>query len=92
MVLSLQANVEIRKAYHYYTELLEQAADSFFMEVESSLDSLQNHRKYDQVRYKSYSFKWLIKFRYGIHFIVDNERKLILVEGFYHQKQKTQLG
>ena len=65
-------------------------ADKFILEVDTKINSLIYDFNIYQVRYKNVRLSHLIKFKYSIHYILDEKRERIVVLAIFSMKENPE--
>lgn len=76
------AEKEIREAFLCYEEQREKLGSKFEEHVTKAIDDIRKNPFKYQVRYKSIRVQFLKKFPFGVHYVV-NEEKILLVAVFH---------
>lgn len=85
IIVSEEAIINIEDALHYYTAVAKHVTQDFYVDLENAIESLERHALKYQVRYRDVRIAHLLKFPYGIHYLVNGNEVIIL--RILHHKQ-----
>ena len=77
---------DFRKAFDYYKAIRPSLAKKFFVATNSALNDLKKNPFY-QIRYDEFRMKIVKKFPFIIHYIVDEQSKVVAVYGIRNSYQ-----
>jgi len=83
--ISEAAKSELREAFLYYEDQLENLGDKFQEEILSGFESIESNPNKFQIRYEAVRVCFLKKFPFAIHYIFS--KNAILIIGFFHTSQ-----
>lgn len=87
LVVSDKARFQIEKAIQWFFEQLPGLEIKFLSELDKAMTFIQKHPLKYQIRYKYVRVKFLNKFDFGIHYIIENQTVFVL--SFFHTSQNS---
>lgn len=81
---------EYKEAISWYLERSEQAAEGFVKEVNEKLATICNDPFRFRNTYKKYRETSLKKYPYYIVYLLDEDKKIVIVSSVYHHKRNPQ--
>lgn len=88
LVVSDRAIQLIAKAAQWFFEQSPGLETKFLIELDMGMEFIQKHPLKCQVRYKDIRIKFLKKFDFGIHYIIENETVFVL--NIFHTSQNSE--
>lgn len=88
LVLSERSLFQAEKIAQWFLEHKEGLEVEFLLELESNLNYIQKNPLKCQIRYKFVRIKFLKKFQFGVHFIIEN--KTVFVLNILHTSQSDE--
>lgn len=85
IIVSEEAIINIEDALNYYNTVANHVTKDFYKDLESTVESLERHALKYQIRYRDIRIAHLLKFPYGIHYLVNRNEVIILK--ILHHKQ-----
>lgn len=82
LLISHEAEDDIREAFIWYSSKNQQLADLYESEVSQALSLILSNPLYYQVRYDKIHVKFLARFPYGIHYRIA--KNVVVIIGVYH--------
>lgn len=80
------ATADFREAFEYYKDISPALAKKFFACTNAALNDLKKNPFY-QIRYDDFRMKIVKKFPYIIHYIIDENTKIVAVYGIRNSYQ-----
>ena len=87
LVVSDRAQHTIKKAADWFFEQNPGLEIKFLKELISAMDYIQKNPKKCQLRYRNVRIKYLKKFDFGIHYIIDSN--VVFVLAVFHTSQNA---
>lgn len=87
LVVSDRAILQIDKAASWFFEQTPGLETKFLIDLDKGMDYIQKHPLKCQLRYKDVRIKFLKKFDFGIHYIIENETVFVLT--VFHTSQNS---
>jgi plasmid stabilization system protein ParE len=72
------AKADIQKAYDWYEEKQIDLGESFLDQIDNALEQITNRPKAFQIRYDEVRINFTKQFPYGIHYLIDNKKVIVL--------------
>lgn len=82
LLISEAAELDIRDAFLYYEEQLNQLGQRFQRNVKSAMKRIQKAPFQNQIKYFEVRVEFLTKFPFGIHYVM-NKQDIIIVAVFH---------
>ncbi len=86
--ISEAAKSELREAFLWYEDQLENLGDKFQKEILSGIESIKSNPNKFQIRYEIVRVYFLRKFPFGIHYSFS-ENSIIII-GIFHTSQNPE--
>lgn len=83
------AKEDIRKAYDWYEEKQIGLGETFLDQIDSAFNQISDRPKSFQKRYKEVRINFIKQFPYGVHYIIDDKK--IIVLAVFAEKQSPDL-
>lgn len=87
LVVSERAQLQIDKAAQWFFDQLPGLEIKFLLDLDKAMDYIQKHPLKCQLRYNNVHVKFLKKFDFGIHYIIENQTVFVLT--VFHTKQNS---
>jgi plasmid stabilization system protein ParE len=88
LVVSDRAILQIDKAASWFFEQTPRLETKFLIELDKAMDYIRKHPLKCQVRHKTIRIKFLKKFDFGIHYIIENQTVFVLT--VFHTSQNSE--
>lgn len=88
LVLSERSLFQIEKIAKWFSDQKEGLEIEFLLELDSNLNYIQKNPLKCQIRYRFIRIKFLKKFQFGIHYIIENNTVFIL--NIFHTSQSDE--
>lgn len=88
LVISDRAQLQIDKAAQWFFEQIPGLEIKFLLELDKAMDYIQKHPLKSQLRYRDVRIKFLKKFDFGIHYIIENQTVFVLT--VFHTSQNSE--
>lgn len=86
-----RAAAEYMESIVWYKERSEQATENFIKAVNSKLDEIESKPDSFRKSYKQFHEARVKKFPFSIVYFIDEEKKLIVITGIFHQKRNPKI-
>ena len=90
IIVAEAAKDDIREAFLWYRGRREHLGFLFEADIDQAIESLKIYPYKNQIRYDNTRICMLRKFPYGIHFQIDEVRRVILVVAVFHNARNPQ--
>lgn len=82
LILSDEAVLDIEEAFLWYFEINPVIADKFEKTIFTTLEHIHIYPEYFQTKYRNIRVRFLSKFPYGVHYLYENNK--IIIVGVFH--------
>lgn len=86
IIVKPKAEKELQKALNWYDDQKDGLGIELYIEIADIIDRIKENPNYFQKRYRNFRISFTKKFRYGIHYIVEEE--IIYIHAILHTSQK----
>jgi plasmid stabilization system protein ParE len=85
IVVSSAAFKDIEQAFDWYEQISFELGESIKRNLFTSMSELENNPYLSSIKYKTIRVKFISRFPYGIHYVVQENKVKILA--FFHMKR-----
>lgn len=78
LIIRKRAENQIEEAYYWYEKKQNRLGDNFLEAVEHALTLIKINPQHFQSKYKNVKAIFIMKFPYGIFYIIDNDKIVVL--------------
>jgi len=86
IIVKPEAEKELQKALNWYDDQKDGLGIELYIEIADIIDRIKENPNYFQKRYKNFRISFTKRFRYGIHYIEEEE--FIYIHAILHTSQK----
>ena len=79
-----EAEQQLSEYYRWYETQRTGLGDEFLLSVEAEIKFIENNPLASQKRFKNYRMCLTDRFPYGIFYLVNEKKKIVLIAAIYH--------